>query len=232
MKKNSGLILLVLMSVIPMRAQDTIRRPDFQFYLEDQLFFQLSYVSLRNLYPGVKQLGFSHSYAFGFIRDIPVNKRRNLGFGVGIGYGKDLYYQNLKVTVDETDGTVSYQLIQPGDFKSNLFAVKKLLFPVEIRLRTSTPEKYKFWRLYTGITFSYVTDVFAEFENDYLTLRYRHLQFLTARWQYGIHFYIGYGELNAYIYYGLNDLFSPQVKINGEHIPLYDVKFGIMLTFL
>ena len=232
MKKNVWLVFIWFLGVGLLRGQDSIRHPDFTFYLEDQLFFQLSYVSLRNLYPDVKQLGFSNAYAFGFIRDIPLNKRRNIGLGVGLGYGKDLYYQNLKVIVDETDGTVSYQLIQPGDYKSNLFAVKKLVLPVEVRLRTSTPEKYKFWRLYTGMTFSYVTDAFSEFENDFATIRYRHLSFLTNRWQYGIHFYIGYGELNAYIYYGLNDLFSPQVKVNGEHIPLYDVKFGIMLTFL
>ncbi len=230
--KKRGMFIFGLMWAISFYAQDSLSKPSFKYYLEDQIFFELSYVSLRNLYPDVKQQGFSHAYAFGYIRDIPVNEKRNVGFGIGLGYGKDLYYQNLRVWQDENTGEVHYQILTPGNYKSNLFAIKKILVPVEIRIRNSSPEKYKFWRVYGGITFSYITDAFSEFENDYVTLRYRHLQFLTNRWQYGIHVYAGYGELNAYIYYGLNDLFSPQVKINDVHIPLFDVKFGVMLTFL
>ncbi len=233
MRKNA-LIVALLLYAVNVQAQDTLSnfRSRQSHYLEDQLFFNISYIALQNLYEGISQQGFSHSISFGFIRDIPVNLRRNVGFGVGFGYEKNVYYQNLRIWKDEQTGEMQYSVLEPGTFSSNSFAVKKLIFPVEFRLRGSTAEKFKFWRVYAGVTFGYVISAYSEFENENISLRYRNLNDIPAKFQYGLHLYAGYADINGYIYYGLSDLFSSQVKINGEHVPMLDIRFGVMLSFL
>lgn len=204
----------------------------FSHYLEDQLFFNLSYIALRQMPADLVQQGFSHSISYGFIRDIPVNLRRNFGFGVGVGYERTTLYQNLQVWVSEADGQVHFRIMDPQSYLNNAFVIKKLVFPIEIRYRNSTPEKLRFFRLYAGVMPAYTLGAESHFENDQISVVYRKLKSLPARWNWGTYLYIGYGELNGYIYYGLNDLFSPQVLIDGKHYPVYDLRFGVMLSFL
>ncbi|NPA42429.1 MAG: PorT family protein [Chlorobi bacterium] len=231
--------LIAVLTVWPFlhRAQeatnDTLFPPPLgPRYLEDQLFFQFSYITLKNLYPGIVQQGFSNSVSFGFIRDVPVNSRRNVGFGIGLGYERNVYYQNLRIKVDEGTGEVSFEILDPARYRLNAFGMKRLIVPVEFRVRGSTPKKFKFWRLYAGVTFGYTLGAFSDYDNGRVWIRYRNLNRLPSKYQYGVHIYGGYAELNAYIYAGLNDLFSPDVKVNGEHVPLQDLRFGVMLTFL
>jgi len=227
-------VLLFSLSLQAQSGRDTtdLRREIGQRYLEDQIFFQFSYISLTNLYPDIIQQGFSNSVSFGFIRDIPFNYRRNVGMGIGIGYERSIYFQNLKIEVDPATGEIIYQIMDPESYRLNAFAIKRLVFPVEFRLRGSTPEKFKFWRVYGGMTFGYTVGAFSEFENEHASIRYYNLKSIPSPFQYGVHLYAGYADLNAYIYVGLNDLFSPDVKINDTHVPMQDIRFGVMLTFL
>ncbi len=201
-------------------------------YLEDQIFFNFSYISLTNLCEGIRQQGFSNSVSFGFIRDIPLNVRRNIGFGLGIGYERSVYFQNLRIKVNESDGSIQYEILDPAQYRLNNFGIKRLIVPLEIRLRGSSATKFSFWRFYAGITLGYTLGAFSDFEDQNISLRYKNLGNIPSKYHYGVHVYAGYGELNGYIYFGLNDLFSPEVKINDNHIPLQDLRFGIMLSFL
>jgi len=233
-----GLLFVLLLSIWggtwAQSAADSVLLPQKPGpkYLEDQIFFQFTYIILKNLYPGIVQQGFSNSVAFGFIRDIPVNRRRNIGFGAGFGYERSIYYQNLKIEADPETGEIRYTLLRPDSYRLNAFGIKRLVFPLEFRLRGSTAEKFKFWRFYGGITWAYTVGAFSDYENDRVSLRYRRLKHLPSRFQYGLHAYAGYADLNAYLYVGLNDLFSPDVKIENRHVPLQDIRFGVMLTFL
>ncbi len=240
MKLSSYFLYLAFLFSLATFAQNTeadslriseLNRPDRK-YLEDQLFFNFTYIALKNLYPEVAQQGFSHSFSFGYIRDIPVNLRRNIGFGVGIGYERSIYYQNLKIDVDQNTGKITYEILDPQTYRINAFGIKQIIFPVEFRFRGSTSDKFKFWRLYAGMTFGYVLTAFSSFENEYISIKIRNLNAIPSKYQYGIHLYAGYAELNAYIYFGLNDLFSPEVKVDGKHVPMQDIRFGFMLTFL
>lgn len=69
---------------------------DHKNYLEDQIYLGLTYNVLTDLPNTVKQSGFSNSIFLGFIKDIPINERRNFGFGVGLGYSIDTYFHNIK----------------------------------------------------------------------------------------------------------------------------------------
>jgi hypothetical protein len=236
--KIAGFVLLLTSTLasaqegkIDTVSMNEFSRPDHK-YLEDQIFFQFSYITLKNLYPDLKQQGFSNSLSFGYIRDLPVNLRRNIGFGIGIGFERNVYFQNLRVKVDEQTGRISYEILDEGTYRLNAFGIKRLVFPVEFRLRGSTATKFKFWRVYTGVTLGYVLGAFAEYENDYVSVKYKYLGMIPSKFQYGIHLYAGYADLNGYIYFGLNDLFSPEVHINDTHIPMQDIRFGVMLSFL
>src|SRR4030065_599486 len=67
-------------------------------YLEDQLYISLAYNILGNKPATISQNGFSGGFSLGFIKDIPLNARRNIGFGVGVGYAYNVYVQNLKIS--------------------------------------------------------------------------------------------------------------------------------------
>jgi len=127
---------------------------------------------------------------------------------------------------------VSFEILEPGQYRMNAFGMKRFIFPVEFRLRGSRYDKFKFWRVYTGVIFGYTLGAFSDYDNGKVWIRYRNLKQLPSKYQYGFHFYAGYAELNAFIYIGLNDLFSPDVEVGGTHIPLQDIRFGVMLSFL
>ena len=54
-------------------------------YREDQFYASLTYNGLSNLNPNVRINGFSTGFHLGVIRDMPINKRRNLAIGLGLG---------------------------------------------------------------------------------------------------------------------------------------------------
>ncbi len=209
---------------------DSIYQPDKHYY-EDQLYFGLSYIVLKDLPPDVKQNGFSNSLRFGLIRDFPVNEQRNFGFGVGFGYSRDVYYHNLKIYVDEQTGNVLFQSLEGIDYKTNSFTVHKLDFPVEIRWRGSTPTKFKFWRLYTGITFSYVLNSESQFVTDKANIIYKKLE-ISEPWRFGYTLAVGYGLWNFSLYYGLNNIIKEEIKYNNNPINMRDFHLGVIYYFL
>jgi len=229
------LFLLLLISGLTTLAQspqatDSLYKPD-PHYLEDQIYFGISYIVLKNLPLDMAQNGFSNTVKFGFIRDIPLNERRNFGIGLGAGLSWDNFYQNLLITVDEQTGAVQYHLLPDGSYRSNSFSFNKIDFPFEIRWRGSTAKKYKFWRLYTGITGSYVYRTASNFVTDKVDLTYKHIK-IIKNWQFGLHISAGYGTWNFNFYYGLNNILKDQVELNGEKVNLRTMKFGFVYYFL
>ncbi len=69
-------------------------------YLEDQIYFNLTYIQMLNLPDRISQSGFSFGLGGGFIKDFPLNKRRNIALGAGLGYGLNNYYFNVKLDAE------------------------------------------------------------------------------------------------------------------------------------
>jgi len=209
---------------------DSIYKPD-PHYFEDQLYFGLSYIVLKDLPQNVSQNGFSNSLKVGIIRDIPINEKRNFGFGLGLGYSRDVYYHNLKIFVDEQTGKILFQSLDGVDYKTNSFTVKKIDLPIEIRWRGSTPTKFKFWRLYTGITVSYVLSSESQFVTDKANIVYKGLK-INKKWRYAYTLAVGYGLWNFSLYYGLNDIISKDIEYNNSPIKMRDFHLGVVYYFL
>jgi hypothetical protein len=190
-------------------------------YLEDQLYLSLTYTILSNKPETISQNGFSGGFSMGFIKDIPLNEQRNLGLGIGVGYAYNVYVQNLKVSRDNQ--TTLFELAE--DYKTNRFGIKAIEMPFEFRWRTSTPEKYNFWRVYGGIKFAYLITAKTKFTDSEVVLTTKNIPEFN-RIQYGATLAAGYGNWNLYFYYGLSPLFNDAL-FNGKKIDLKDVNIGL-----
>src|SRR6476661_10506081 len=75
----------------PMIAVDSL-------YREDQFYVGLSYNLLVNRPTGIRQNKFSSGFTGGFLRDMPINKKRNVAIAAGLGVSYNKYFQNLVIS--------------------------------------------------------------------------------------------------------------------------------------
>jgi hypothetical protein len=107
-----------------------------------------------------------------------------------------------------------------------------LELPIEFRWRTSTLEKYKFWRVYTGITFSYILNSFSVGESyaDVVSIT---KAIEVEKLQYSLTLAAGYGTWNFYVNYSLTPFFKKNTELtNGENLDMSTFKLGLMFYFL
>jgi len=190
-------------------------------YLEDQLYFSLNYDILNNKPEGISQNGFSGGLAFGFIKDVPLNSQRNFGLGVGLGYSYNAYIQNLKI-IHQDKITV---LDIASEYEVNNFKMHSIEVPFEIRWRTSTPEKYKFWRVYSGIKVAYLIYSKSKYIDSFESIITKNNTDFS-KIQYGITLATGYGTWNIYFYYGLKPLFN-RVSLDNKRVNMRDMSIGV-----
>jgi len=218
-------IFLILTTVANAQNYDTIKN---NRYLEDQIYISMSVITLTNSSDEVAQSGFSNSFGIGFIKDIPVNAKGNFAFGIGMGYGKNTYFQNIKIT--ELGNTTQYE-IAGDDVKNNKFSLQSIDLPFEIRLRTSTIDKFKFWRVYGGAKLSYVFASNSKFKEAGNTFKVKGLSDINNL-QYGLTLAVGYGTWNFNFYYGLSDIFSNANLNEITPIEMRDFKIGLIFYIL
>lgn len=197
-------------------------------YLEDQLYIGVTYNSLYKLPEGINQNGFSNGIFFGYIKDLPINTRRDFGFALGLGYGRNTYFQDLKI--EEVNGVTTFEEVK--SFSRNKFSFHTIELPIEIRWRTSTPTKYKFWRIYSGVKLGYVFASNAKLKKEG-TIKVRGINEVN-KFQYGLTLGAGFGTWNLNVYYGLNDIFSADAFINSTEalIRTRDLRIGLIFYIL
>jgi len=209
--------LLILLFTTSLKAQVDSAFVDNK-YLEDQLYFSLTYIHMLNLPDVISQSGFSYGLAGGFIKDLPLNQQRNIGLGVGIGYSFNNYYFNVSVNpVEPTNEEVS--------IRNNKVILHSVELPIELRFRTSTAKKYKFWRFYPGFKMAYKFAQNTSFgkSNDFDVDDIIDINDFL----YGLTFSVGYNKWNIHTYYGLNDLFTA-ARNNGAEINISDFRIGLI----
>ncbi len=199
-------------------------------YREDQFYLGLSYNILGNQPENLSQSGFSSGLHFGFIRDMPVNKKRNLALGLGLGFSGNTFSHNLLIQSDGDNAT--YTVLSPdANYSKNKLSRYLLEVPFEFRWRSSTPESYNFWRVYTGFKLGYLfynTIRHSGSSGSFKTTNFK--GFNTV--QYGLTLNAGYGTWNFSLYYGLNPIFSKSQTLEGKSIDLNTIKVGLMFYIL
>lgn len=218
-------VLLFTSQFLIAQVKDSIFELDNN-YLEDQLYFSFQKVYLVKKPIDVTDYGFSNSVSVGFIKDIPLNERRNMGFGVGLGYVYSTYKNNIQLTKVNQDVILS---IAETGFITNKLNLKSIEIPLELRWRTSTAEKYKFWRIYPGFKFSYLLNATYSFISDEQHYNLKNADILN-KWNYGVSVNAGYSSFNLYAFYGLKPLYK-QSSI-GINQSIKELKVGLIFYIL
>jgi len=198
-------------------------------YREDQFYINFTFNKLQNL-NGLRQNKFSSGFSIGFLRDMPINKKRTFAIAVGLGYSLNVLNDNLYIS--KPNGVIyNYEFI-PADvyYSKNKLSLHYVDLPLEIRWRTSNPESHIFWRIYTGFKLSYLVSDQYKFVNDVQKIVYKNNPDFNTL-QYSCYLAAGRNTWNGYLYYGLNPIFKSAV-INGENIKMSTINFGLQFYIL
>lgn len=198
-------------------------------YREDQFYFSFTLNTLQNKPVGLTQDKFSSGFTLGFLRDMPINKKRTFAIAPGLGFTYNNYNQNLAIT--ESNDVPVYAIIDPlKEFNKNKFSQFSVDVPVELRWRSSTFESHKFWRIYGGLKMSYLIydkSVYEEAQGKIVVENNEDFK----KFQYGAYIASGYNSINVYAYYGLNALFQ-SAKTTTESIDMNSLNIGIIFYIL
>ncbi len=222
-------LFLILGFTISLCAQENAEVEDLK-YLEDQFYLGITYNFILNMPSGVTQGNFSYGLQGGFIRDIPLNNRRNFGIGIGLGYAYNNYYTNL--FVNETESGLEYIVLDSDvSYQRNKLDTQVIEMPIEFRWRTSTPSDYKFWRVYAGMKLGYVVGSRSKFVSKEAKVSFNNSDIRNFR--YGIMLNFGYSTFNVHAYYALSNLFNDGVTtIEGDSIEFRPLRIGIIFYIL
>ncbi len=211
-------------------AQDLVVEVD-SLYREDQFYAGFTYNLLGNLPSGISQSGFSSGFHLGFIRDMPINKRRNLALGLGIGYSGNSFNQNLQIS-EGTNNKYIYSIIDNSiAYSKNKFSQHLVEIPFEFRWRSSTTTEYKFWRIYTGFKTSYVVFNSSKYNGSPQNENYKNIRDFND-FQYGLTLSVGYNTWNFYLYYALNPIFDSNALLNNNPMEMNAIKIGLIFYIL
>lgn len=190
-------------------------------YREDQIFLGISYPFLANGSSDITQNKFSHALQAGFVRDMPLNTRRNFALGLGLGFSYNVIYNNLSF-LEESE---SFEFIASED--TNLWKWTELNVPIELRWRTSSTEVYKFWRIYGGITAIYTLNARQNYRKDDETSRFSDLS--LEKFRFALHFSVGNNTWNIYFQHALAPMFKKsQIAENDLIKDLGNAKIGLI----
>ena len=195
-------------------------------YLEDQLYFGVTYNQLFDQPAEVKGSGFSYGFNTGYIKDIPIVKSGKLALGVGIGYAFDSFNHGLKVSTVNND--VVFEV--DGNLISNKLRLHYIELPIEFRWRTSTANRFKFWRIYTGVKLSYNIKNTFSYSTTTNTFDYSNVNRFN-KLQYGLTISAGYAAFNFNLYYGLTPLLK-DATVGANNIPSKVLRIGFIFYFL
>ena len=198
-------------------------------YREDQFYFGVTLNTLQKKPAGLNQSKFSSGFSAGFLRDMPINKRRTLALASGLGFSYNAYNQNIEIS--GSNKTSVYTIIESNSsYSKNRFTQFLVEVPLEFRWRTSTYESHKFWRIYGGLKLGYLLydrSVYQDSQDKLVVTANADFN----KFQYGAYISSGYNTFNVYAYYGLNPLFK-SAKINNQPLDMNVMNIGVIFYIL
>jgi Outer membrane protein beta-barrel domain len=220
--------ILIFFTVCNLFSQE---KPNFEavdsLYREDQFYIGISYNALQDRPIGISQKKFTPSFSLGFLRDMPINKKRTIAIAAGLGYAINNFNENLLIS--ENSGSISYNNINTS-YDRNKLILHYVELPIEFRWRTSTPESHKFYRIYAGFKCSYLVYDRSKYIDANATIKVTGNPDFN-KLQYGTYIAFGNNSLTFHIYYGLNPIFKSGM-INGKPIETKTLNFGLMFYIL
>jgi len=230
MIRRTNLLLLFCLIILVARGQENFD----ENYLEDQFYVGLGYNFLLDKPEAIIQRNLSYNLQLGFIKDIPLNERRNFGLGIGVGYATNSYYTNM-LAIESNQG-ITYRLPNADeDFNRSKLETHAVEFPFEIRWRTSNPLDYKFWRIYGGFKAEYLFSRRSKLVSDNLDVFEGGTGFSNAmieQWQFGFMLNFGYNTWNLHVYWALRNLLDENAIFESESLNLKPLRIGVIFYIL
>lgn len=235
MHRSYRIYLYIFLALISFNniAQDTI--PDAfndSKYREDQFYIGATYNILSNVPSGVNIRGLSGGIQLGYLRDMPINRRRSLAIAVGAGLSFNEYGQTLFIG-ETTSGETIFTVLddQNVDYTRNRFNTSSIDAPIQFRWRSSTPDTYKFWRIYTGFKVGYVYWYKSTFKQPGNNVTQTDIpEFENIR--FDATFSFGYNSFNFFAAYSLNPFFKDAITTDGKEVNFKTIQFGLMFYLL
>lgn len=200
-------------------------------YREDQVYLGVTYNVLADAPRGVRARGLSGGIQGGFLRDMPLNKRRNVAVAVGLGMAYDQFSHNLFIG-KQPNGDIFFRVLDEHVvYDKNRFAMAMVEMPIELRWRTSTPSDYRFWRIYAGGKISYAywfKSTFRQEGNKVSLTNIDAFDPIRLTTTLGV----GYSTFNFFVSYNLNPFFKDEKTFVSRDIDFKALKFGIMFYVL
>lgn len=209
--------------------QDTLVLKVDSLYREDQFYFAITYNTLINKPSGLSQRKFSSGLSAGFLRDMPINKKRTVAVASGVGFTYTNHNHNLAISSSAENPVYTF-IDSETEYNKNKFSLLSIDVPLEFRWRTSTYKSHKFWRIYGGFKLSYLLydrSVFDGAGGRVVVTGNKDFN----KFQYGAYISSGYNTINLYAYYGLNSLFK-SAEVNGEPVNMKALNIGIIFYVL
>ncbi len=210
-------------------AQELIpQSEDDLCYREDQFYIGVSYNVFAFTPSGMNPEGISAGFQFGFLRDFPINKRRNLAIAIGAGFSYDQFGQNLFIN-ENGQGTTSFEILASNqDFLRNRLSLSVVEAPIEFRWRSSTPSNYKFWRVYAGFRLGYTVWNQSSLKRFDETVKIQNITELE-KLRMGASLSLGYNKFNLFAYYSINPFFNEDAVTNdGQKVNFHGIKMGLI----
>ncbi len=230
---NKYLLLLFGLLTLSGYSQDELAiSVEDSLYREDQFYFGITYNIGTSAPSGVSALGVSGGLQLGFLRDMPVNARRNVAVAIGAGISIDQYGQNLLIDKGPTGETIFSVIENTNSISYNRLSTIVIEAPVELRWRGSTPSIYKFWRVYSGVRFGYVISHKANYKGPDTRIKITDIPELE-KFRMTATLGVGYSTFNFHVQYGINPMFSDSAKTDtGEPVDFFPLKLGFILYIL
>ena len=198
-------------------------------YREDQFYASITYNLMQGQPKGYSQYSFSTGLSAGFLRDMPVNKRRNHSIAAGLGYSYNNIKHNLIVT--ETSEGVVYNTQGSSTFDKNKLVLHYVELPVEFRWRNSDSISHQFWRIYAGVKVSYLFYDKAQYEpKEGATVKVTSDPNMN-KFLLGTYLSAGYNTWNFYAYYGITPIYN-NVTVNDKKLAMHSLKLGLIFYIL
>lgn len=209
---------------------DTLHVKIDSLYREDQFYAGLNYNSIVKKPEGVSQEKISFGFSAGFVRDMPINKKRTFAFAPGIGFSFNNYLQNMAIT--GTSQNPVYEVIpSSSDYDRNRFEQLRVEVPIEFRWRDSTPQEYQFFRIYGGFKMSYLLYDKSVYEDGNVkTVIKNNKDF--EEFLYGVYLSVGYSAFNLQLQYNLNSFFKSSAQIDSVPVTMNALSIGVVFYIL
>jgi hypothetical protein len=232
MKVSIYILILFLLVPLFVISQELMPKQSVDsLYREDQIYLGITVNFLNQRPENVITESFVGGINFGFLRDMPINKRRNVAIAAGLGYAYNNYGHNLFVGKQETGESVFIVLDDTFNYDKNRFETHEIELPIELRWRTSTPEEYRFWRVYGGVKLGYAFYFKSVFKQDGDKFSHTSIdEFNRLRYTAFLNF--GYNTFNLQIQYTINSFFNKDAQIDGAPINMTAIKLGLMFYIL